>query len=371
MKTTRRQFVRNSAGLLIPGVAAGLILPRKAAGGVIGLSGGRYVPPSGLTAAEDWTNRTSAPGVVWFHDFRNDAEVNNFRWTNNTGNDPNGTGAWGVYNGNPTVYRNPSVGITGGCLELLHPAGSYGSSSWWRPLSPFNGAGNGRGVADPADGGALTVRSWSPTQGGLETQNYGNSWYMHSSFSGSIYDGTEFWMQVRCRRDAARFFGANAGVQDIGKFMYWTICRRSLSDQELVVYSGSDTFRVYGGWQIFDPLDQEDGIGGTVQPGGVSPEWVWATDGSWDTIMFHIRPGRVGIDETLFEVYGAHAGETSYTLFWQQTFAMNNYDTDIAGRGYQALIASTYQNGTSFPAAWREQWAQVIFSRQSIACPQV
>ena len=78
----------------------------------------------------DWLARTSGPGVVWFHDFRSDAEVDAFRWAGGYGNDPNDVHRPGL------CRRNVSDGITGGgCLELIYPVGSSAAPGWWRPFS--------------------------------------------------------------------------------------------------------------------------------------------------------------------------------------------------------------------------------------------
>lgn len=57
------------------------------------------------SAAADWAARISGPGVVWYHNFDNAAEVNQFLWSSGYGggNDPNrnGTGA-------PYVTHQPS-----------------------------------------------------------------------------------------------------------------------------------------------------------------------------------------------------------------------------------------------------------------------
>ena len=125
---------------------------------------------------------------------------------------------------------------------------------------------------------------------------------------------------------------------------------------------------MYGAWKLFAPLNEAPGTDGTIQPGGVSPIWSWALNNTWDTIMYHLRPGRRGVNETLIEIYGAHTGQTTFTLFWQQTFAVGSYDP---GPGWQALICTTYNNGFNFSQPFFERWGQLIFSKQFIRCPQV
>jgi len=117
----RRDFLAASAGL------AGSVLP------VLSRAQTRPCPPSPVSvdggqgsttvciqgdAEADWQERISGAGVVWFHDFRTDDEVNNFRWTPGygNGNDPLAVGsAYAKY-----VRRITTDGITGGgCLEIF------------------------------------------------------------------------------------------------------------------------------------------------------------------------------------------------------------------------------------------------------------
>lgn len=365
----RRDFLIQSAG------AAGAMMP------VFGRAQNAPCPPSTLSveggtsattacgsslAEADWIARSRAPGVVWFHDFRLDAEVNNFRWSSGigSGNDPNGVHSTARY-----VRRITSDGITGGgCLEMLRPAGGAETSAWWRPFSPLVGSGNGKGVDDPAANGTLTVRSYNPTQGSGAIAQHQYGWYGHSSYHNSSYDGDEFYLQMRAKRDPRRLTGGNQNFS-VGKFTYLTVCQYSLSDQELVTYSAAPSgsqnrFRMYGGWRVFEPLDQETNDG--IQPGGSSELWSWS--GGWDTIMYHLVMGREGVDETLIEIYAAHPGETSFTLIWQQTFAFGSFNP---GKGLQALICSTYNNGQNLPQEYWERWGQIIFSKAFIPCPQV
>ncbi len=363
----RRDFlIKTAAGVMAP-TALAKAQTTPCAPPVLSVEGGTTANTtcaSSVDAEADWQSRISGPGVVWYHDFRSAAEVNAFRWTNGYqgGNDPLSKGS-----GATNVRRISTDGITGGgCLEILHPAGSRDGMHWWRPFSPMTAPGNGRTTNDPGANGTIPVRTWNATDGGSQTATHTQGWYMHPSNSGA--DGSEFWLQMRVKRDPRRFSGANQGVQGVGKFTFITVCAFSLSTQEIVTYSGSRAFRMYGGWAAFEPLDQGPGGDGSVQPGGSSSTWEWAVDGTWDTIMYHFRPGRAGTNETLIEVSGAHAGQKSFTTFWQQTTRMSGYEIE---NGWQALICTTYNNGTNFPSEFFERYTQIIFSKQPIACPQV
>lgn len=129
----RRDFLIYSvstAGSLLPGVS---IAARPCSPGSLSVVGGNSTSRScGSDVEGDWIARSTAAGVLWAHDFRNDWEVDWFRI--NDGNDPGATqvggGAYGAYSGayvvgtdSSAVFRDTSDGTTGGaCLTLrVHP----------------------------------------------------------------------------------------------------------------------------------------------------------------------------------------------------------------------------------------------------------
>lgn len=374
----RREFLIGSAGI------AGATLPLISRGAspcpppTLTLAGGTSVSTACGTgsAEDDWVARSTAPGVVWYHDFRSDAEADNFRWSGGVGNDPLAEGA----NAN-WCRRITTDGITGGgCLELFRGAGSSEGSGWWRPFSPLVGSGNGRGIDDPGANGIVPARAYSPSQGSNAINSHSRGYYGHPSYHNSNFDGDEFYLQMRVRMDPRR---ALPGQPDVGKLTFLTLCKRSFTGQEIVTYSGGlsdgqNYFRMYGGWRVSFPLDGEVDPYDGHQPGsdlghcdisqGGSTCWAWS--GGWDTIMYHLVPGREGIDETLIEIYAAHPGDTSFTRIWRQSFAFSGFEED-AEKGLQALIASSYNNHNQCSSEFWQRFDQVIFSKEFIACPQV
>lgn len=386
----RRDFLITSAGL------TGSLLP--------GLTFGRPCPPSTLSveggttastacvqgdAESDWLLRSGQdaanpqPGVVWFHDFRSDAEVDNFRWTGGYrgGNDPNAVGS-SIAN---LCRRNTTDGVTGNsCLEILRPAGTRENSHWWRPLSPLVGTGNGRGNNDPGANGSLTAQPYAVSDGGSQVYDWGRrGYYGHSSYhSGGMFDGTEYFLQMRIKMDPRR---TAAGNSLVGKLTFQTTTRWSLTVQEIVTYSGSrvgsvgmpNYFRMYGGGDS-NPLEDKNVGPNNTQPGselGVcdlsSPSKCWAWSGGWDTILYHMAPGRAGVAETRLRVYAARQGQTSYTKIWDQLWTLHYEQAgDLVANGYNALICSTYQNGLNNSEFWH-RYDQIIFSKQFIPCSQV
>lgn len=352
------------------GARNNLIKPSTGAGVVSGVAPTVTDGEAGaLTQEQDWVNRSTAAGVVWAHDFRTDAEVNAFRWTSShgSGNDPNAVGHATATD----CHRLSTDGPTGNCLEIIRRAGTQECESvWWRPFVPCSSPGNGLGANDLADGGAISVHTYTPTNGGDEIASITRGYYGHASYQDSNFDGGEFWLQFRVKMDPRRLLSSD----DVGKLSYLTTAYRSLTSQELVTYSKGtggnqgthkNYFRLYGVWQVFAPLEQEINISEPIQPGSdVSEDWFYS-DG-WDTIMYHIVPGRVGVDETLIEIFAAHPWESTFTKIWSQTVPVVEYEWD---NGWNALILATYNNDNDMNEDFYHRYTQVIFSKQVIACP--
>lgn len=377
-------------------------------------------------AASDWQSRITGSGVVWYHGFDSVNEVNAFRWASTfdfhfqgnsngsgtgEGNDPLGNAVSDANGINYAQYvrRITTDGSDKGngpsCLEIFRPTGSIDSPSWWRPLAPIQGGtttGNGRGAGqdDPGANGSISAKSYTATQGGGQIAHwaqggrYGNATYS----SEGNYDGTEYYFQVRVKVDPRRQQGTLNSNEDVGKLFYFTRCDRSATDQEIVVYSGTDAappnnyFRMY---RSVGPALATDSPGiavhgdqpgtqfGTVGDGVCRLDnnggrrancWFWPTDGSWTTILFHVRPGTStgalgstsGNNDTLVEVWVAPAGVTSYIKIWDQPTVDLVFDSF---HGHNAIIASIYHNGDSMTDFWH-RYDQMIFSKSFIPCPQ-
>lgn len=117
----RRDFLTSSAGLGL----AGALYP------ILGRTQAKPCPPSPLSvsggtsvaaacnpgdAEADWLARSTGPGVVWAHDFRHAAEVDQFRYQGGIGNVPD------ISKSDGNCRRITSDGLTGGaCLEINIP----------------------------------------------------------------------------------------------------------------------------------------------------------------------------------------------------------------------------------------------------------
>lgn len=387
----RREFLAASAGVagsLVPLIGGAQVKPCPPPS--VSVQGGQSATTACVVgnAEADWQSRISGSGVVWFHDFRSDAEVNAFRWTPayNSGNDPLAKGSANA----KLTRRITTDGITGACLEIVRPAGSSDGSVWWRPFAPIVGSGNGRGQNDPAAGGTVPVRSYAATDGGSQISAWSQGAYYGTSGSGP-FDGPEYYFQCRVKMDPARIQGANASI-DVGKLFYFTRTDRSATDQEIVVFSGhpiggKNYFSMYR--SVGPPLDadapgvsargnQPGNAMGTVgnkqcrfdnDGGRLANCWYWPVN-EWATVMWHIKNGTSGGNNTLIEAWAARQGEKQFTKIWYQPDADLPFDPDFP-QGHNALIASIYHNGENMPVQFYHRYCQMIFSKQPIACPQV
>jgi len=396
----RRQFLTSAAvaggSLLVPKL---LLAQQPCPPSPVSVQGGASVTtPCVMGDAEkDWLLRSGQdaanpqPGVVWFHDFRSDAEVDNFRWTPGYkgGNDPLAKGANGQAPYPQNTRRITTDGIAGtggGCLEIVRHAGSGGDTSeWWRPFSPLRAGGNGKPADDPGANGTITRKTWSVSDGSSTTSGWSGGYYGHSSYhSSGGFDGTEFWLQARVKMDPNR---AASNNPQTGKLFYFTRTDRSLTSQEIVTESlervnGQNYFSMY---RSGSPPLENDTPGAGNQPGTeygtvgdgicrfdnnggrLANCWKWPA-GQWATLMYHVRPGRSGAPETLVEVWVQEKPGTSPVRIWNQNDIKLPLDVKM---GHNALIVSGYMNQMSVGTQFYHRVTQLIFSKQPIPWPQV
>ncbi len=328
-------------------------------------------------AEEDWQSRIADPGVVWYHDFRSDKEVDAFRWAGGFGNDPNDTARPG------TCVRNTTDGITGGgCLELIYRVGSSSAPGWWRPFAPMSAASTGKAVDDPAANGALPLRPWDPSSKG-ENEAFREAYYAHPSyigaegFSADKFDGSEFYLQFRMKMDPNRYL---AGTPPAGKLSFLATTQQTLN-QEIVHQNMRNRRSLWytnfgsspdtgGSMGVYNGSKQP---GGPYQacgtPGGAAGCWLF-NDAEWVTFLYHLVPGTLDNKDTLFEVFVARQGQLQYeTLFSQlNTIVFSNPSTGHP-RGYNSFQPSNYMNGQPTSVEWYQRYDQIIFSRSFIPCP--
>lgn len=330
-------------------------------------------------AEADWQARISGSGVVWHHDFRTDAEVDNFRWAGGYGNDPSDVARPG------RCIRNTSDGITGdGCLELFYPVGSSSAPGWWRPFAPMNGASNGRGADDPGANGTIELAPWDPSNQseneGFRRAYYANPVYIGASgFSADQFNGSEFWLQFRIKVDPNRY---KDGTPSGGKLSFLATTQQTLN-QEIVHQNMRDRRSLwYTNFGSSPDTGGSMGVdGGTKQPGGDYAEcgtldddtdcWLF-NGGEWTTFLYHVVPGTDGNKDTLFEAFAARPGQTEYETIFSQMNTINFSETTTGHpKGYNSFQPSNYMNNQSTSVAWYQRYDQIIFSHSPIACPQV
>ena len=327
-----------------------------------------------IGAEADWISRISGSGVVWYHDFRSDAEVDAFRWVGGIGNDPNDLGKPG------TCIRNTSDGITGACLEIIHEVGTSNPASWWRPFSPLD-TGSGKPVNDPGANGTLPAQIWDPTNPG-QTEAWGDGarpgYYGHPNYhSANRFDGTEYYFQMRVKIDPSLSVQSDFPP---GKTLYFTLTEKSLTGQEIVTESADNSWGVnmFSMYRSGSPPLEGDTPGGANQPGNENglcdwsegPGACWSYSNGWDTLLYHIRPGLNSGNDTVVRVWAAHPGETEYTKIWDQDTVDLGYEENW-DFGHNALICSGYENTKSMNPATYHRYCQLIFSKDFIPCPQV
>lgn len=373
----RRDFLINSA----LGASAALPLVSRA----------RPCPPSPLAAqggtsattpctadnaTADWQSRTSGAGVVWFHNFERSAEVDNFRFQGGYGTAPNPANS----DGNCRWVSGDGF-AGGGCLEINIPTGGTASGQWWRPFSPLNGAGNGRGANDPGAAGTISVKTYDPNDRNQYAWTQGI--YGHPDYRTSSFDGSDFYIQMRVKLSGNR---ANASNPP-GKLIYIDVPNGG--DQEIIVKSWSELrFDMYTNFgsrnnsYLYQPQDGGAGPYSSLQPGSqASGLWSWPTN-EWVTLLMHVIPGRrgnpQGSDNVTFgnastantgiEVWVARAGATAYTRIWSKLDYVWAYDT--LANGFNMVKCSGYMNNVNAVTGWTQRYTQLIFSKNFIPCPQ-
>ena len=388
----RRDFLAKSlfaAGVPLAGLARATPCPPS----TVALAGGASASTAcGGSAAADWQSRTSAAGVVWYHDFQAASEVNAFRWTSGYGNDPNDAGMPGY------CIWDSTDGITGGCLKITHPAGTNDPPHWWRPFSPVRAPGNGKTTDDP--GAGIVLKPYAATDGGNQIYNWQGGYYGHHDYwaaNPTYFDGDVFYLQIRLKPDPTC---TDDGIDQVGKMFWITTTRNTSTTQQLVTYSNAsysgaaqprpNYHDIYQGIGYQNLATYAGAPGTTTEYGSAlgnasTGQWCdyyhgnvgrcWAYSGGWDTLLYEIHAGHSGTNDTILRCYAAHQGETSYTKIWDLTYAAGFDDNDsYLKNGWNAVTLATYVNGfqgISLAHSIYHKFAQVILSKSFIACPQV
>jgi len=376
----RRDFIISSAataGAALPGLG----LARPCTPTPVSAQGGTTANTACTNPSQlsDWQTRISGPGVVWYHNFESTAEVDNFRFQVGIGT----VKAVGSSDGNTTWVSNDGF-AGGGCVQLNIPTGTTCNSMWWRPFSPLlaGANSNGRSSNDPGANGTITPQAYDGTN--PNQYNWTQGIYCNPAYAGAGTDGTDFYIQVRVKMSGNR---ANANNPP-GKLMYIDVPNGG--DQELIIQSlPTPTYNMYTNFgsrnNSYLGNPQGSSEGSVIQPGNQNGTnyWNWVYD-QWVTLLIHVIPGIRGnapgsdnvtyggtpaANNTGVEVWAAKPGETAYTRIWSKLDYVWAFDT--LAPGWNVLKCSGYMNNVNAAAGWTQRFTQIIFSKQTIPCPQV
>ncbi len=348
--------------------------------------GGLTVSFKDTTALEqDWLFRTSGPGVVLHHNFASDTEVDAFRYGTGSINDPNETAASSQNEG---CIRLVGGGFSGGGslrINYVNSRATRHGSGWNRPLAPLSGASNGKGVDDPADGGALSLKPYDYSNP-QALNTFLTSYYAHPDYHNDAadpygpadFDGTEINIQVRMKISSSRYSaGGGVGAEPYGGKLWFLSTTRDILRQEIVQNNGQ--LRAALWYTDFARLGNMPTDGNNNQPGGdydpdcgnlggVTGCWLYPPD-TWMTWWYRIVPGLDNVSgDSLFEAYVALEGETDWDLIFSY-YDMLIYSPYVAGtdphpKGYNAFQLTTYFNNFDSPGSdWDVEFDEFIVTR--------
>jgi len=232
----------------------------------------------------------------------------------------------------------------------------------------------------------------------------------------NVWDGDEFFVQFRVKMTSGRSNPLNPG----GKLLFISNTYRSNPANEIVLRSSPDyRFDMYtnnGGSDANAFLTDLQGQAGNpsyLQPGysqancrifnnTVDRSGCWSfAPNVWHTVLMKIKPGLVGnpgwsnaetIDtlsprlasqigganaNTGITVWVARQGESTYTKIWDKQDYVFAYGVNGNPHppAFNALICSGFMNaataGSNAVEGWQHRYAQIICSKQFIACPRV
>jgi hypothetical protein len=387
---------------------------------------------SGVSEVADWLARSTAPGVVWSHNFDSAFEVDQFRDASGTGLDP--TGAVGTH----VTWDGADGFAGGGSLQIQIPTGGTCNSFWTRPFSALRagkpvggGNGNGRAVDDRADSGAVALQTWDSSQTSTPynwRKGYHANAQVQSDFPywpdvghTGVYDGTTFEISFRVKISASRWTSGNPP----GKLAFIDVTEGLSNLQEMVIrsankssdltgvsYYQTNPFLVYtsrGSYANSIVSGTQGDYSGVIEPGGpyagtctygnagsAGACWEYPAD-QWTTLRIRVTPGR---DNSAYsgdppggalatwpyhdhgiEVWKCDQGETSWTKIFEHTsLAWFYYSDPQSGTNgpngmwhapaFNVFTPSGYMNGVNAVAGWTQKFAQIIFAHSFIAAPQ-
>ena len=392
---------------------------------VVGASTTNNVFTLGTSAEADWIARSTGAGVVWAHDFRYQEEVWAFLDRQITGTQRWQTADGITGNGCLECYIPTGLGNTG---SWSRPFSRLKAGTNGLPYDDPGAAGAVVLRSDYSYDHSVDISTpYSSWQGGIYCNNaynpnYGGHSSLNPNLGANMFDGSDFWIQYRAKIQGSRW----DDVQNPdGKFTMITTMRKSNPDQELVIQSQvrwpydhinnptTNEFRCYtsNGQHQNSALNSTQGGGGSIEPGGVFAStcqigdattavcWYYPRD-TWFTLLFHVIPGHAGnidLDPAAAGNNGARDTGLQVWTDWNSTTqqrqntyikifdktdfvwgfggANNTTNPDDSAEGWSALILNCFVNSGALGAVastgWYQRYTQVIFSKQTIPCPQI
>jgi hypothetical protein len=360
------------SGQTISGTSVTMVVDADTGAITAPMAGASYLVTVGLqasTAADDWTDRSTAAGVVWAHRF-NDQQTDNFC------DEPNGS--WG------TASIISSGGIIGdGCLRLATPAGRFPSQRWSRPLAPMPADAVYGYSADINNAGLPTVpaQTWFGSNMNTRLFNACGGFFTHANYyntaieSVPVVAGTQprrfvyagpFWIQYRMYAHASVFASPEVTAKKMMVEAYGT----SSNSSEYVQGLRSDTSPPQTMYHYSD-------VGATSL---ATASHTWPAD-TWVTVMFKITPGVHGVANAGVQLKIAAYGATSWTTLLDRTDIVWNYNSpgiyppngggNAMPFGWNTFRFTTFNGGTPTPLVngYTVDYDQVICSTQEIALP--
>jgi hypothetical protein len=220
------------------------------------------------------------------------------------------------------------------------------------------------------------------TDGGSQINGSGPGWgHASEPGAGTLY-GNEYYVQVQVKSSASRFaVGAPAPSGSAnGKLFYFTLAQSSAVAKEIVTEQPGSDEQFFSMYRSVGKPMENDAPGSDVQPGNERGQcfapgndaacWLHVPD-EWETYLYHIKPGRNAQPETVVRVWAANDGDSSHTKTWDFDEHQLPY-TNGSPRPHchNAVIATLYTNGLSSSVDYYFRVSQMIFSTQSIPCPQ-
>lgn len=386
------------------------------------LSGAPQATCSAIDAEQDYQSRISGPGVVWHHNFQNEAEVNLYR-----GSSGHADVSGALFDG--SCRHITSDGVTGGgCLEIEIPTGGQAGMQWIRPFSPLTGATNGRGEDDPGADGLVTALDWNIVDNTAYVGKWKNGVYSHKDYwdhptrgSGGGWgsDGDEFYIQFRVKIEGTRTTAGNPEGKLAGILLTGNGTSHITPNQEIVFQAArneglASVYTNFGNrsnsilWERQGAGNGASfingnpfGVGGDRQPGGDPlscpyPGTANSTNCSsfpmdeWVTVLVYVKAGHDGgngdgpilydsdgnpinpANDTTFRMWMAGANDTNYFKVYDKTdYVWSFGENDPTPYGWSAFKPWGYMNGVPAVEGWYHRYDEIIFSKEFIPCPQV